>query len=185
MLADWVPTSEASPRCLALSCRYRSRPPNVGPSEVPIPSPVKYGIGMEVWSPLSALMLRLAARPMLHSLLELLVSAALPVRSLNRLLGSVSWVYFVGTGHDYIGFPLLRFARSEVAVRLVSRSRACERANEDGRPCGLQRVLPSFEPRIFWHRLHRSVVLFQAGHLRDGARVLGAHRMKKRPLGGQ
>jgi glycosyltransferase involved in cell wall biosynthesis len=50
-------------------------------------------------------------RPALHPALELMVSKALPIRSLNRLLGTVDWIHFVGTGRDYLGFALLRFAR--------------------------------------------------------------------------
>jgi glycosyltransferase involved in cell wall biosynthesis len=76
-----------------------------------MPWPVKYGSAPAVWRALDGPMLRLAARPLLHPLLELVVSSALPVRSLRQLIGKVDWVHFVGTGRDYIGFALVRFAR--------------------------------------------------------------------------
>ena len=44
-------------------------------------------------------------------MLEFIVSAALPAGSLNKLVGKVDWIHFVGTGRDYIGFALVRLAR--------------------------------------------------------------------------
>jgi glycosyltransferase involved in cell wall biosynthesis len=85
--------------------------PRLGTSESPIFWPVKYGSSMATWKILSELMMRLAARPMLHPLLELITSAALPAKSLSKLAGKVHWVHFVGTGRDFVGFALLRFAR--------------------------------------------------------------------------
>ena len=91
------------------------KPPSLGLSENPIPWPVKFGFRAVWWPPFYAVMLRLAARPGLHSLLEWLVSAMLPVASLRKLAGTPSWVHFVGTGRDYIGFALLRYARASGA----------------------------------------------------------------------
>ena len=85
--------------------------PALGTSENPMPWPVKYGFSPATWTKLDTTMLRLAARPVLHPVLEFIVSAALPARSLNRLTGKVDWIHFVGTGRDYIGFALVRFAR--------------------------------------------------------------------------
>ena len=44
--------------------------------------------------------------------LEFIVCAALPAKSLNKLIGKVDWIHFVGTGRDYLGFALARFART-------------------------------------------------------------------------
>ena len=85
--------------------------PVLGMSENPISWPVKYGSSTATWKKLSDLMLRLAARPMLHPWLELITSAALPAKSLSKLAGKVHWVHFVGTGRDFVGFALARFAR--------------------------------------------------------------------------
>jgi glycosyltransferase involved in cell wall biosynthesis len=83
---------------------------SLGASESPMPWPVRYG-SASVWGALDGLMLRLAARPVLHPLLELIVSSALPVRSLKRLIGKVDWIHFIGAGRQYMGFALLRCAR--------------------------------------------------------------------------
>lgn len=85
--------------------------PQLGRSESPVPWPVKCGSSPAIWTKINRVMIRLAARPALHPALELMVSKALPIRSLNRLLGTVDWIHFVGTGRDYLGFALLRFAR--------------------------------------------------------------------------
>ena len=85
--------------------------PALGMSENPVPWPLKCGISPATWTKLNGTMLRLAARPVLHPLLEFIVSAALPARSLNKLIGKVHWIHFVGTGRDYLGFALVRFAR--------------------------------------------------------------------------
>jgi glycosyltransferase involved in cell wall biosynthesis len=85
--------------------------PALGMSENPMPWPVKCGFSPATWTKLQGTMLRLAARPVLHPVLELIVSAALPARSLNELIGKVDWMHFVGTGRDYLGFALVRSAR--------------------------------------------------------------------------
>jgi glycosyltransferase involved in cell wall biosynthesis len=85
--------------------------PELGRSESRVPWAVKCGSSAETWDTISKIMIRLAARPLLHPALELIVSAALPLRSLKPLLGTVDWVHFVGTGRDYLGFALLRLAR--------------------------------------------------------------------------
>jgi glycosyltransferase involved in cell wall biosynthesis len=92
--------------------------PQLGRSENPLPWPVKFGFAPSAWSKISQVMIRLAARPVLHPSLEFIVSAALPARKLSRLLGKVDWIHFVGTGRDYMGFALLRFAR-RVGVRFT------------------------------------------------------------------
>ena len=83
----------------------------LGMSENPMPWPVKYGFPAASWAKINGIMLRLAARPMLHPALEFIVSTALPAKSLNKLIGKVDWIHFVGTGRDYLGFALMRFAR--------------------------------------------------------------------------
>ena len=83
----------------------------LGMSENPMPWPVKYGFPPASWAKINGIMLRLAARPMLHPALEFIVSTALPAKSLNKLIGKVDWIHFVGTGRDYLGFALMRFAR--------------------------------------------------------------------------
>ncbi len=85
--------------------------PTLGVTENPIPWPLRHGLSPAKWRRMSAVMLRLAARPMLHPVLEFMVTAALPPKSLNKLLGKVDWIHFVGTGRDYLGFALLRLAR--------------------------------------------------------------------------
>jgi glycosyltransferase involved in cell wall biosynthesis len=90
----------------------------LGMSENPVPWPVKCEPSPALWLQISKIMIRLAARPALHPALELMVSRALSVRSLRRLLGTVDWVHFVGTGRDYVGFALMRFAR-RVGVRFT------------------------------------------------------------------
>lgn len=83
----------------------------LGTSENPMPWPVKYASSPATWTRLNAVMLRLAARPVLHPVLEFMIAAALPAKSLSELVGKVRWVHFVGTGRDYIGFALARLAR--------------------------------------------------------------------------
>ncbi|MET0254014.1 MAG: glycosyltransferase family 4 protein [Terrimicrobiaceae bacterium] len=85
--------------------------PTLGVTENRIPWPVIHGVSPAKWTRISAVMLRLAARPVLHPVLELIVTAALPAKSLSKLLGKVDWIHFVGTGRDYLGFALLRLAR--------------------------------------------------------------------------
>ena len=85
--------------------------PALGISENPMPWPVKCGFTPATWTKLNGTMLRLAARPVLHPVLEFIVSTALPAKSLNKLIGKVDWIHFVGTGRDYLGFALVRFAR--------------------------------------------------------------------------
>jgi glycosyltransferase involved in cell wall biosynthesis len=85
--------------------------PALGEAEGQIPWPVKYGVSVGLWTKISNVMLRLAARPVLHPLLEAMVAAALPSKSLGKLVGKVDWVHFVGTGRDYLGFPLAHFAK--------------------------------------------------------------------------
>jgi glycosyltransferase involved in cell wall biosynthesis len=85
--------------------------PTLGMSENPMPWPVKCGFTPATWTKLNGTMLRLAARPVLHPVLEFIVSAALPAKSLNKLIGKVDWIHFVGTGRDYLGFALVRSAR--------------------------------------------------------------------------
>jgi glycosyltransferase involved in cell wall biosynthesis len=92
--------------------------PALGMSENPVPWPVKYGSSPATWSKLNGTLLRLAARPVLHPVLELIVYAALPPKSLKRLIGKVDWIHFVGTGRDYLGFSLARFAR-KLGVRFT------------------------------------------------------------------
>ena len=86
--------------------------PTLGVTENRIPWPVIHGLSPAKWTKISAVMLRLAARPLLHPLLEFIVTAALPARSLSKLVGKVNWIHFVGTGRDYLGFALLRLARA-------------------------------------------------------------------------
>ena len=52
--------------------------PALGMSENPMPWPVKCGFTPATWTKLNGIMLRLAARPVLHPVLEFIVSAALP-----------------------------------------------------------------------------------------------------------
>jgi glycosyltransferase involved in cell wall biosynthesis len=85
--------------------------PALGEAEGQIPWPVKYGVSSGLWTKISRVLLRLAARPILHPLLEAMVSAALSEISLSKLVGKVDWIHFVGTGRDYLGFPLARFAK--------------------------------------------------------------------------
>ncbi len=54
--------------------------PALGEAEGQIPWPVKYGVSSGLWTKISRVMLRLAARPILHPLLEAMVSAALSSR---------------------------------------------------------------------------------------------------------
>ncbi len=91
---------------------------NLGTSETATPWPVKYGSNPATWTKLRKTMLRLAARPVLHPVLELIISTALPAKSLDELIAKVDWIHFVGTGRDYIGFALVRLAR-KVGVRFT------------------------------------------------------------------
>jgi glycosyltransferase involved in cell wall biosynthesis len=92
--------------------------PALGISENPVPWSVKLGCSPATWSKLNGTMLRLAARPWLHPVLEFIVCTALPAKSLSKLVGKVDWIHFVGTGRDFIGFALERFART-VGVRFT------------------------------------------------------------------
>ena len=92
--------------------------PQLGMSETLPPWPVKSGSSPATWTRISKLMIRLAARPVLHPALEFVVSIALPPKSLNRLIGKVDWIHFVGTGRDYVGFALVRLAR-KLGVRFT------------------------------------------------------------------
>ena len=85
--------------------------PALGMSENPDAVAGEVWIPPATWTKISEIMMRLAARPVLHPALEFMVSTALPVRSLSKLVGKVDWVHFVGTGRDYLGFALMRFAR--------------------------------------------------------------------------
>jgi glycosyltransferase involved in cell wall biosynthesis len=86
--------------------------PMLGVTENPIAWPQKYGLSPAKWTTMGAVMLRLAARPLLHPVLEFIVSSALPAKSLSKVLGKIDWIHFVGTGRDYLGFALVRLARS-------------------------------------------------------------------------
>ncbi len=85
--------------------------PTLGFSETPMPWPVKFGSDPRTWTKLGGAMLRMAARPWLHPMLEFVISTVLPPNFLSKLVGKVDWIHFVGTGHDYIGFALLLLAR--------------------------------------------------------------------------
>ena len=85
--------------------------PTLGISEDALPWAVKYGSSPALWTKLRGTMLRLAARPILHPVLELIVWMVVPAKSLSRLIGKVDWIHFVGTGRDYFGFALVRLAR--------------------------------------------------------------------------
>jgi glycosyltransferase involved in cell wall biosynthesis len=115
-LAEALERSNVEGVFVAAFPKHPSR--SLGISESPMPWPVKYGSAPAVWRALDGLMLRLAARPLLHGFLELVVSAVLPARSLRQRIGKVDWVHFVGTGRDYIGFALAHFAR-RIGVRFT------------------------------------------------------------------
>ena len=85
--------------------------PTLGVTENRIPWPLMHGLSPAKWTKISAMMLRLAARPVLHPVLEFIATAALPAKPLSKSLGKVDWIHFVGTGRDYLGFALLRLAR--------------------------------------------------------------------------
>jgi glycosyltransferase involved in cell wall biosynthesis len=63
------------------------------------------------WPGAQKLLNSMASRPLLHPFLERLVFWLVPPRSLERIDGSVNWIHFVGTGWDFFGFALLRWAR--------------------------------------------------------------------------
>ena len=79
--------------------------------KTPMPWPVKFGSDPRTWTKLGGAMLRLAARPVASPCARIYRFHRFTANSLNKLIGKVDWIHFVGTGHDYLGFALVRLAR--------------------------------------------------------------------------
>ena len=65
-----------------------------------------------IWRIAQRFLPSMASRRILHPLLELVVSLAVPASSVRKSIGSADWIHFVGTGWDFIGFALLSAARA-------------------------------------------------------------------------
>jgi glycosyltransferase involved in cell wall biosynthesis len=79
-------------------------------SDDKVPWPVET-LGVRAsWAKAQRLLNSMASRPTLHPLLERLAGWLVPPASLKRFDGSGDWIHFVGTGWDFFGFPLLRWA---------------------------------------------------------------------------
>ena len=84
--------------------------PQFQPGET-VPWPVEILATRRSWAGAQKLLFSMASRPVLHPFLERLVFWLVPPRSLERIAGSVRWMHFVGTGWQFFGFALLRWAR--------------------------------------------------------------------------
>ncbi|MFZ0710476.1 MAG: glycosyltransferase, partial [Terrimicrobiaceae bacterium] len=85
--------------------------PVLGKSEEKLPWPVEILGTRRSWTKAQRVLRSMASRPALHPVLEVLVSWLVPPGSLRRIDESANWMHFVGTGWDFFGFTLLRFAR--------------------------------------------------------------------------
>jgi glycosyltransferase involved in cell wall biosynthesis len=85
--------------------------PVLGKSEEKLPWPVEILETRQSWAKAQRVLRSMASRPALHPFLELLVSWLVPPGSLRKIDESANWMHFVGTGWDFFGFTLLRFAR--------------------------------------------------------------------------
>ena len=84
--------------------------PVLAKSEEELPWPVETLEVRPAWWKAQRVLFSMASRPILHPLLERLVLWLVPSRALQRLEGSGNWIHFVGTGWDFFGFALLRWA---------------------------------------------------------------------------
>jgi glycosyltransferase involved in cell wall biosynthesis len=91
-----------------LSCHH-------GPSQessLTLPWPAenlpRAGVWHAFWRPL---MRRLASRPRFHALLERVACQAVSPGELAKRLPSLDVIHFIGTGWDFLGFPMLAAAR--------------------------------------------------------------------------
>jgi len=66
----------------------------------------------QAWARVQKVFRSMASRPVLHPLLERLVSMVIPAKSLRKIDGAADWIHFVGTGWDFFGFALLNAARA-------------------------------------------------------------------------
>ena len=80
-------------------------------SEEKLPWPVETLEVRQSWTSAQRLLRSMASRPLLHPFLERFVLWLIPPSSLKRLDGVANWIHFVGTGWDFFGFALLRWAR--------------------------------------------------------------------------
>ncbi len=85
--------------------------PVLARSDEQLPWPVEALEVRKSWAKAQRVLFSMASRPILHPFLERLVFGLVPSRSLERFAGSASWIHFVGTGWDFFGFALLRWAR--------------------------------------------------------------------------
>ncbi|HEU4678967.1 MAG TPA: glycosyltransferase, partial [Terrimicrobiaceae bacterium] len=80
-------------------------------SDDPLPWPVETLEVRPSWTKAQKVFSSLASRPPLHPFLEQLACWMVPSTSLKRLDELGDWIHFVGTGWDFFGFALLRWAR--------------------------------------------------------------------------
>jgi glycosyltransferase involved in cell wall biosynthesis len=88
------------------------RHPVVRDSEESLAWPVVTLRVERVWSRLQKVLRSMGSRPILHPLLERLVSLVVPAKSVTKIDGAADWIHFVGTGWDFFGFALRNAARA-------------------------------------------------------------------------
>ena len=89
--------------------------PALGKSDEKLPWPVETLEVRRSWTMAQRLLPSMASRPILHLLLEHLVSMVIPAKSTRKSVGAADWIHFVGTGWDFFGFALLNAARANGA----------------------------------------------------------------------
>lgn len=80
-------------------------------SDDKVPWPVETLEMRQSWTKAQRVLSSMASRPALHPILERLACWLVPPASLKRLDKMGDWMHFVGTGWDFFGFALLRWAR--------------------------------------------------------------------------
>jgi glycosyltransferase involved in cell wall biosynthesis len=84
--------------------------PVIQRSDDKVPWPVETLAVRPSWTKAQRVLSSMASRPSLHPLLERLAGWLVPPASLKRFDRLGDWIHFVGTGWDFFGFPLLRWA---------------------------------------------------------------------------
>lgn len=87
--------------------------PVLAKSEEELPWPVELLGVRPSWTKAQRVFSSMASRPRLHPFLEQLACWLVPPASLKRLDGHGDWIHFVGTGWDFFGFAMLRWARQQ------------------------------------------------------------------------
>jgi glycosyltransferase involved in cell wall biosynthesis len=85
--------------------------PTLEKSDDEVPWPVETLQVRRSWAKAQRVLRSMASRPSLHPALEQLACWLVPPASLKRIDKMGDWLHFVGTGWDFFGFALLRWAR--------------------------------------------------------------------------